>query len=175
MNDSIALQRPAHQRGFLDWSVRAVRWLLGVQCLMSGINWWVKILPFPNIFDPADMPVKAAIVRTMIDSGWMFTAAKMIEVALGLALLSNRFVPLMLLVSFPVIFMTFMLDAMIGPTLLAWFAGTASNQALWAKFLDLVYFGGACLVMQIYLIISYWNVYRPLLRAKATPVDWSAS
>lgn len=114
---------------FLTLSVPAVRWLLGIQCLLVGLNWWFKILPFPNLFDPPGMPVKSAIIRVMIQSGWMFTAAKAVEVLLGLSLIFNRYVPLMLVVSFPVIFMTFILDALIGPTLLAWLQGAGANPA----------------------------------------------
>lgn len=158
---------------FLAISTPTVRWLLGVQCLLSGINWWFKILPFPNMFDPPDMPVKAEIVRAMLNSGWMFTAAKVIEVALGISLLTSRFVPLMLVASFPVIFMTFMLDANFLPAFAGWLTGSAPFQPFAAKFLDMVYFGGACLVMQLYLMLCYFDCYRPMLAFKVTPADWS--
>lgn len=164
--------RPDRTARFLALSVPAVRWLLGVQCLLSGVNWWFKILPFPNLFDPAGMPVKSAIVGVMIQSGWMFTAAKAIEVLLGLSLLFNRFVPLMLVVSFPVIFMTFILDAMIGPAVMAWAQGQAPFQHVWAKLLDAVFFGGAVIVMQGFLMLSYFDHYRPMLAARARPLDW---
>lgn len=160
---------------FLDRSVVMVRWLLGVQCLMSGVNWWYKMLPFPNLFEPPGMPVKAAIVRAMLDTGWMFTAAKGVEVALGLALITNRYVPLMLVVSFPVIFMTFTLDANFVPALIAWANGAAPFQHFAARFLDMVYFGGACIVMQGFLMLAYFDAYRPMLRATARPIDWSAT
>jgi hypothetical protein len=167
-----AAARPDRPGRFLTLSVPAVRWLLGVQCLLSGLNWWFKILPFPNLFDPPGMPVKSAIVGVMIQSGWMFTAAKAIEVLLGLSLLANRFVPLMLVVSFPVIFMTFILDALIGPTIMAWLAGSAPIQHLWAKLLDATFFGGAVIVMQVYLMLSYIDSYRPMLRPRAAPTNW---
>ena len=154
---------------FLAASVPAVRWLLGIQCLLSGLNWWFKVLPFPNLFDPPGMPVKSAIVGVMIQSGWMFTAAKAIEVLLGLSLVFNRFVPLMLVVSFPVIFMTFILDALIGPTVLAWLQGTAPIQHVGAKLLDATFFGGAVIVMQVYLMLTPFDAYRPLFAPKAAP------
>lgn len=154
---------------FFALSIPTVRWLLGVQCLLSGLNWWYKVLPFPNLFDPPGMPVKSPIVGAMIQSGWMFTAAKAVEVLLGLALVANRFVPLMLVVSFPVIFMTFMLDAMIGPTVLAWWHGTAPIQHVWAKLLDATFFGGAVIVMQVYLMLIYFDAYRPMLNSRVTP------
>ena len=157
---------------FLTLSVPAVRWLLGIQCLLSGINWWFKILPFPNLFDPPGMPVKSAIVGVMIQSGWMFTAAKAVEVLLGLSLIFNRYVPLMLVVSFPVIFMTFILDALIGPAVMGWLHGTVPIQHVWAKLLDATFFGGAVIVMQGYLMLAYFDSYRPMLQARARPTDW---
>ena len=154
---------------FLRLSTVAVRWLLGVQCLLSGINWWVKILPFPNRFDPPGLPVKAEIVRTMIDSGWMFGTAKGIEVALAIALLTNRFVPLMLVVSMPVILTTFIVDALILPDIMAWITGAAPTGHLIAKLLDATYFGGAVIVMQAFLMFAYFDRYRPMLAWRATP------
>ena len=82
------------QRNWYEASVLAIRYLLGVQYLLSGLNWWIKMLPFPNIWDPP-APMKHAVANAMIDSGWMYHLAKIIEVATGLALVTNQFVPLM--------------------------------------------------------------------------------
>ena len=166
--------RPDRLDRFLTLSVPTVRWLLGIQCLLSGLNWWFKILPFPNLFDPPGTPVKSAIVGVMIQSGWMFTAAKAVEVLLGLSLIFNRYVPLMLVVSFPVIFMTFILDALIGPTVMAWLHGAVPFQHLWAKLLDATFFGGAVIVMQGYLMLAYFDAYRPMLQARVKSTDWEA-
>lgn len=154
---------------FLERSVVAVRWLLGVQCLLSGMNWWVKILPFPNIADPPGLPVKAEIVRTMIDSGWMFSFAKGIEIALAVSLLTNRFVAAMLVISMPIILMTFLADGLILDDLFAWLRGHASTQHVLTKLLDAAYFGGAVLVMQVFLMFAYLERYRPMLVQHATP------
>lgn len=165
-------ERPVSTDGlerFVALTVPATRWLLGIQCLLSGINWWYKILPFPNLFDPPGMPVKSEIVGAMIQSGWMFTGAKAIEVALGIALLTNRFVPLMLAAAFPVLLMTFLLDALVGPALIGWLQGTVPFQHLWAKLLDLTFFGGAVIVMQLFLMVAYFDCYRPMLAFKAKP------
>ncbi len=70
-----------NDRGF---AILAVRVLLGVQSLISGLNWWVKLLPFPNISEPVTGPVKHEILRVMVESGWMFTTAKALEIVLGL-------------------------------------------------------------------------------------------
>lgn len=161
--------RLSRSERFVELAVPTTRWLLGIQCLLSGLNWWYKILPFPNLFDPPGMPVKSAIVGAMIASGWMFTAAKAVEVALGLALLWNRYVPLMLVVAFPVLLMTFLLDAMIGPALLGWLQGTVAWPVLWAKLLDATYFGGAVIVMHLFLMLAYADAYKPLLASRRAP------
>lgn len=168
MNESIPTSKDFTTK-YLEFAVVATRWLLGIQCLMSGSNWFYKILPFPNIFDPAGLPVKAEIVRTMIESGWMFTAAKLIEIALGLALVLNRFVPLMLVVSFPVIFMTFIIDALIWQYLAGFIMGSVPWSLLSVKLIDAIFWGGACMVMQVFLMFSYFDYYRPMLSFRAEP------
>lgn len=157
-----------------DRAIVAVRWILGLQCLMSGLNWWFKILPFPNIVEPLVLPMKAEIVATMIKSGWMFSAAKIVEVALGLALITNRYSVLMLIVSFPVLMMTYLLDAI--PFFLGigkWLTGTLSARNLWAAFLDMVFFGGTVFIMQGYLMLEWVDKYLPLFVVR--PDDEKAS
>lgn len=150
-----------------DSAIVAVRWILGVQCLLSGLNWWFKILPFPNIHEPLVLPMKAEIVATMIKSGWMFSAAKVIEVSLGVSLLTNRFTVLMLVVAFPVLVMTFLLDAI--PFFLGvprFLAGELSGRNLWAALLDMIFFGGSVFLMQAYLMLEWIDRYLPMFVAK---------
>jgi hypothetical protein len=154
---------------FLARSVIAVRWLLGVQCLLSGMNWWIKVLPFPNIADPPGMPVKTAIVGVMIESGWMFSLAKGVELMLAFALLFNRFVPAMLVISMPVILMTFLVDGMILGDVFAWLQGKITFAHVWARVLDAIFFGGAVLLMQAFLVFAYFDCYRTMLGQRALP------
>jgi len=163
-----------NDRGF---ALVAVRWLLGIQSLMSGINWWIKILPFPNINEPIQGPVKHEILRVLVESGWMFSTAKVLEILLALALLFNRYAVLMLVLSFPVILMTFLLDlfpflANLGPFL----AGELSGAALWASFLDMLFFGAGVFVMQAYLMSEYFEDYRRLfvVRPEGTTPGWES-
>ncbi|MBP6031771.1 MAG: hypothetical protein KA533_10145 [Sphingobium sp.] len=150
-----------------DRAILAVRWILGLQCLMSGLNWWFKILPFPNIAEPLVLPMKSEIVATMIKSGWMFTAAKCIETGLAISLLTNRFTVLMLVVAFPVLMMTFLLDTI--PFLLGipkWIVGDMTGRNMWAAFLDMLFFGGSVFFMQIYLMLEWVNRYVPMFVAR---------
>ena len=61
------------------WIIVAVHVLLGVQYVLGGLNWWVKLFPFPNLFDTPTGPGKHAVLDAMIATGWMFTSAKIVE------------------------------------------------------------------------------------------------
>jgi uncharacterized membrane protein YphA (DoxX/SURF4 family) len=149
-------------------SVLVVRYLLGVQYLISGLGWWFKILPFPSLTDGATFAHKHAVARAMIESGWMYELAKGIEILTGLALIFNLYVPLMLVVSMSVALTTFLLDAWVGPSLVAWLAGRGTFGIFRAKFLDMMYFGGAVLLMQGYLMVAYLHHYRSMLVRRST-------
>jgi hypothetical protein len=159
------------------FAIVAVRWLLGIQSLGSGINWWIKILPFPNMHEPLVGPVKHEILRTLIESGWMFSTAKVIEIILGLALIFNRHAVLALVLSFPVILMTFLLDLWpFTANVVPFVSGNLSFAALWASFLDMLFFGGGVFVMQAYLMSEYFDDYRSLFVVKpgGTAPGWSS-
>lgn len=145
----------------------AVRWLLGLQFLLSGCNWFIKMLPFPNMHDDRSaMPLKYQIVAYMIGTGWMFQLAKIVEVLAGLALVFNRWVPLMLCASMSVTVTTFFMDAWNVTPFVNWLRGTASFEAAWKYLFDALFFGGCVLVMQGYLMLNYLHVYRPMLQAR---------
>ena len=159
-----------------EFAIVAVRWLLGLQCLLSGLNWFVPLLPFPTMSVPLEGPMKHAILGTMIDSGWMFTSAKVIEMLLGLALIFNRHAVLALVVSFPIILMTFLLDLfpLLG-NIPEFLAGGVNGATMWASFLDMLYFGAGVFVMQAYLMSEYFGDYRRLfvLVPAGEPASWS--
>jgi hypothetical protein len=148
-------------------SLLIVRWLLGIHYVLNGLNWWYKMLPFPNVHDPANAPVKYAYVTALISSGWLFQLSKMIELSTGISLLLNQFVPLMLVVSMSVAVTAFLSDAFIWHFVTGWISGTVPFEVFWAKFLDLVFFGGTGLAMQAYLMIAYLHLYRPMLTRRA--------
>lgn len=160
-----------------DFAIIAVRWLLGVQSLLSGINWWFKILPFPNINEAVEGPVKHEILRTMVESGWMFTTTKALEVLLGIALLTNRHAVLVLVLAFPIMLMTFLLDLFpfVG-NIPGFLSGDVSGAALWASFLDMLYLGAGVFVMQCYLMSEYFRHYSGMFVAKpgGEPAAWAS-
>lgn len=160
-----------------SFAIPAVRWLLGLQSIASGLNWWVKILPFPNIHEQVNGPVKHEILRTMVESGWMFTTTKVIELVLGLALIFNRQAVLVLVLAFPIMLMTFLLDLFPFVGNIGAFArGEASGAVLFHSFLDMLYFGAGVFVMQAYLMTEYFGDYRSLFVVKpgGAPAGWAA-
>lgn len=157
-------------------AITAVRLLLGVQCVLSGLNWWVQILPFPNMHVELTGPAKHEILTAMIDSGWMFTSAKVIEIAVGLALLFNRYAILLLVIAFPILFMTFILDfTLLLKAIPQWIGGEMSGRNFFAAILDMLYFGAGVWLMQCYLMCEWFSDYRQLFAVKpgGAPAGWS--
>jgi hypothetical protein len=145
-----------------------VRLLLGLQYVIIGVNWWYKILPFPSQVDLPLAFYKHDILRPMIESGWMFDATKLIELLAGIALLFNRWIPLAMVVAMPIALMTFTLDAVPFGLLLA-NPDAVTLPQFRAAMLDMVYFGGAVLVMQGFLMACLLRNYLPMLAMRSSP------
>src|SRR5579871_1687061 len=127
------------------------RYLLGFDFFVNGVNWWWKILPYPALNDPPDAHTPH-FVQAMIDSGFLFGAIKGVEVIAGLALLTNRFVPLALVIAFPV-------------TVAAW----AVDVGLLTESFRAQVMGWSLFTMNAFLMVAYLDSYRALLHAHATP------
>lgn len=156
--------------------VFAARMVLGIFYLISGLNWFTGLIPvLPYSGMPADLPIKHAVVSEMIGTGWMFQAAKVVELIFGLAMIFNRGVPVMLLVGLPVAFLTFMLDALILDDIAAWLQGTESGAALWAAIYDMVVGGLCVLLVHLWLVWCYLEYYRPMLVWKSAPSEAGAA
>ena len=76
----------------------AARLFLGLVFTVFGLNFFLHFLPMP-----AAPPRAAAFAGALFASGYLFPLLKSIEVAAGLLLLANRFVPLALAVLAPII------------------------------------------------------------------------
>ena len=134
-----------------EFAVTAVRWLLGIQSLGSGINWWIKILPFPNMHEHIEGPVKHEILRVLIESGWMFSTAKVLEIIGGACLVFNRFVPLGLVLLMPVTVNIFLVNVPWSPLPHVQLSVTRN------------------LVMHCILLAAYANYFYPMLKARSAP------
>ncbi|AJP72535.1 hypothetical protein [Sphingomonas hengshuiensis] len=153
-----------------DRLVLAARIVLGVFYLLSGLNWFFGFIPMlPHVGMPADLRIKHMLVVEMINTGWFFQAAKIMEIAFGVSLLANRAVPLLLAATLPVAFITFMLDALILDDIARWLGGTQDTPALLAAVADMIV-GGLCVLLpHLWLMLCYRDYYRPAFAWRASP------
>lgn len=103
MNDRIARIAP-----------HAARILLGLLFFVFGLNGFLGFLPQPPV-----PPEAGAFLGGLAATGYMFPLIKGTEVVAGLMLLSNRFVPLALVVLAPVIVNIVAFHAALAPAGLA--------------------------------------------------------
>lgn len=103
MNDRIARIAP-----------HAARILLGLLFFVFGLNGFVGFLPQPPV-----PPEAGAFLGGLAATGYMFPLIKGTEVVAGLMLLSNRFVPLALVLLAPVIVNIVAFHAALAPAGLA--------------------------------------------------------
>lgn len=120
-----------------------MRVFLGLFLIANGLNFWLHFLPLdrpPN--DLANQLMDALIATGMIEM------VKFIEMAAGLALLGNRWVPLALLVMTPLSVIIVWLD----------FVLIASPQT--------IIYGALLVVPQAWLMLSLLHAYVPMMRAR---------
>jgi uncharacterized membrane protein YphA (DoxX/SURF4 family) len=131
--------RPGRQ-----WLPAIARVLLGFAFLIFGLNGFLNFIPAPKDIPPEIMNVMGALMK----GGWM-TVVSGVEVVAALMLLTNRFVPLGLVLLAPVIvgiitFHVAMQPKGIGP-------------------------GIVVLVIELYLAWAYRGAFCPMLAAKTSP------
>ncbi len=126
------------------------RTLLGLVMFVFGLNGFLHFLPQPPLPGPA-----GAFIGALFGSGYLMYVVKAVEVAVGAALLANRFVPLALVVLAPITVNIVLFHAVLAP------AGL----------------GVPLLVLALHLGLAWVHraAYEPLLRAKtdadAVPAD----
>lgn len=134
-----------------------VRILLGIVYLLNGTNWFFKIItPYPSMSDFIDYLPPPDIVGAMIENGMMFHLGKGIEVVAGIALLTNRMVPLSLVVAMTVAVPVFLIDVF-------------SHSFRLRAFL----MGSGSMVLNCTLLMAYYHHFRPMMawtaQAQAEP------
>lgn len=117
------------------------RVLLGLVFFVFGLNGFLNF-----IAQPPPPPEAGAFLGGLAGAGYFFPLLKATEVLAGLALLSNRFVPLALAVLAPIIVNIVAFHAVLAP------AGMAVPIVV--------------LALEIYLAWSYRAVFRPMLASK---------
>lgn len=101
------------------------RFWLGLWMLFWGLNWFVEFLPQPIGGRSAELHL------ALMHSG-LFTAAKILEIALAIALLANRFVPLALVLSAPVTVIIAWVHMLDGPGAPGYFVVLTHVFLLWS-------------------------------------------
>jgi hypothetical protein len=119
----------------------AARLLLGLAFFVFGLNGFLHFLPQPPMAGPS-----ASFAGALFATGYMFPLIKGTEVAAGLLLLSNRYVPLALALLAPVLVNIVAFHAFLAPSGLA---------------LPIV-----LLVLEIYLARSFRDAFAPMLQAR---------
>ena len=129
-----------------------VRIIYAIQLIASGLNWWVKISIYPSIVDYTDRVYEPqGLVEFLISTGFMFHGVKAIELVCGILLLFGRFVPIALIVLFPITVSIFIFDVLLvhfwqGPIM-----------------------GTGTLVEHVFLFLAYYSWYQPMINADAKP------
>ncbi len=135
------------------WGVRLVtlvRWLLGLDYLINGLNWFHKIItPYPSMSDFVAFHPPPDIVGALIDNGILFPMAKATELITGLALLGDLFTPLALVMAMTVTVPVFVVDAL--------------NPHSHVRALLM---GTGAIAMNLFLLCAYFGHYRELFEPR---------
>ena len=96
MNETDNTGEAGGSRGFTIL-VYCMQFFFGGWFFVHGLNHWFHFFPQP----PGSSPAGAGLITALIESG-MFDLIKGMEVLTGAMLLANRFVPLAIVLAFPV-------------------------------------------------------------------------
>jgi putative oxidoreductase len=129
------------------WAPPVARTLLGLVFLVFGLNHFLGFLPQPPVPEAA-LPFLGGLGS----AGYVFPLIKALEIAAGIALLSNRFVPLALTVLAPIIVNIVGFHVVLAPSYP----------------LPLAILG-----LELYLAWSYRAAFAPMLRARVVPAGAS--
>ena len=127
--------------------VTILRILFGLHFLLNGLNFFLHLVDIPKPSNPLALELMGALVHSGI-----FDIAKVVEVTTGAALLLNRFVPLALVLAFPIAVVVGYMDVVLIGT---WFGG-------WVA-------GGGTVLLNAALLLAYFKYYRPMFVMKADP------
>jgi hypothetical protein len=132
----------------------SARVIFGFILFANGLNWWWKILPYPSMHDHAnhELTHTPPFVQAMLNTGFMFDFVRIIEVTAGMGLLVNCWTPLLLVLVFPL-------------SLGIW----AVDVFLIAASLRASVMGWAVLLLNGFLLVSYLDLYIPMLARTAVP------
>lgn len=76
-----------------------VRYLLGVIFLFNGMNMFAQFMPLPN---PQQPDLAQRFLNILHEGGYFYPILGAVKIGTAVALFSNRYLPLMLIVMFPI-------------------------------------------------------------------------
>lgn len=124
------------------WGPSAARVTLGLAFFVFGLNYFLEFLP-----PPPPAPEQALVfLGGLMAGGYVFPLIKAIEIAAGVALLANRFVPLALTLLAPIIVNIAAFHFLLAP-------GYAMPLAL--------------ILLELYLAWTHRSAFLPMLRARS--------
>ena len=131
-----------------------LRLYLGAWMIVSGTSYWLHQLGYQPIFPQpfGSLPDSNKMLITFVEVG-LFDLVKTLEIVGGLLLVLNIFVPLGLLILFPISGMVF-------------YNAVFLNHR-YDGILSLTYMGTACLYMNVVLMLVYIKHYLPMLSMNA--------
>lgn len=132
-------------------TVVAARIFLGLFLLANGLNFWFHWLPIT----PPESEQATRLMDGLVFSG-LFGVVKYVEVAAGIALLANRFVPLALVSMLPLSVVISFVDFILIAT------PEASTYAV------------LLVLPQAFLMLAHIKQYLPLLTMRSEPVFFGA-
>jgi hypothetical protein len=127
----------------MKWLVLIVRLLFGAWFVMGGLRYWQPNMPMGRD------PVARDLMQALVDSDIMLIV-KLIELIVGVMLLANLYVPLALVIGFPVTLMV------------AWVCLVIE----WPSQRPMIG-GGGNLVAHVFLLAAYLKHYRSMLARKS--------
>lgn len=98
------------------WSIIICRFLLGIIFLINGVNMFAQFMPLPN---PQQPEIAQRFLNLLQEAGYFYPILGLVKILTALALFSNKFLPLMLIVMFPItlngILFHLRMDALMAP------------------------------------------------------------
>jgi uncharacterized membrane protein YphA (DoxX/SURF4 family) len=131
----------------MKYAVLVARIILGLWFVYNGASYWVPALHMPMGHKPVAIELMTALVNSQ-----MMTPVKLTELIVGLMLLTDLYVPLALVVSFPVTLMVAYVCLVVE----------------WPGARPMIG-GGATLLVHVFLLFAYLDAYKPMLVMKAKP------
>lgn len=128
---------------FMTYGALVGRLIFGAWFAFNGILYWTPWLP------PAYNPAAVRFLEVLTETGVM-RLAKIVELLVGLALLANFYVPLFLVIGFPVSVIIAYNDLVLEYPIAFSMTGGAVHFSV-----------------HVFLLFAYFDYYRPMLTRRA--------